>query len=174
MLLLLFSTWQPSHQLSTNPHLLWYRWPGCSAAHYGDDWHLLFRRRAALPAALVRDADRCHEITARAANGALRLNSSIVYGASGTGGSSVGGGPGSPSKVNVYGFSSAPHCNMVGLLLEQSMQAAFNIGLALATNSAAGYGRKLFAAADAAAEVVRFKQDISWWLANKSEVCLLI
>ncbi|KAI8474391.1 MAG: hypothetical protein J3K34DRAFT_456761 [Monoraphidium minutum] len=147
------------------------RWPGCSAEHYGGDWHRLYRSRAALPAGLVREADRYHALTLRAANGAVRLNSASVRtggaGAGGGGGGAAGSGggaagPGSPSKANVYGFAHAPYCNVAGMLLEDAMGAAFAVGLALA----GGAGR----APEAAAEVERFRRDAAWWLANKADV----
>jgi hypothetical protein len=210
------------------------RWPNCSAAHYGGDWQMLFRARAALPSELVRAADRCHELTLRASHGAVRLNTATLSGcptagspsltrggasssssssasSSGGGGasapsssgassanSSSGGGaapatasaaaaalvrpgaPGSPSKANVYGVSSVPYCNVAGMMLEQAMQAAFTIGLALASRAGAaparfGAGGGACASCGApggvvAAELARFKADIAWWLGHRPEV----
>lgn len=135
------------------------RWPGCSAAHYGGDWHRLYRCRASLPPELPREADRFHALTARASDAVVRLNSASVRG-----GGAPGSGAASPSKANVYGFSSAPYCNMAGMLLDEAMQAAFTVGLALAGPS--GAARR----GDAAAEVARFRRDAAWWLANRPEV----
>jgi hypothetical protein len=85
----------------------------------------------------------------------------------------AGGPPGSPSKANVYGFSSVPYCNVAGMMLEQAMQAAFTIGLALA--AATGPAPKGCAACGApggpaGAEAARFRSDIAWWLAHRPEV----
>lgn len=140
------------------------RWPSCSCAHYSGDWHLLFRSRAALPDALVRAADRLHAVTMRASNGAVRLNLMSLRGSM----SNSGGGPGSPSKANVYGFSSVPYCNVAGMLLDEAMQAVFTVGLALAAGGR-GSEKKRWVA-EAGPEVARFKQDVAWWLAARPEV----
>jgi hypothetical protein len=160
------------------------RWPGCSAAHYGGDWHRLYRCRAALPAELPREADRLHALTLRASGGAVRLNSASIRvggahscdaggasaaaaaaaGGGGGGGAGGGGAPGSPSKANVYGFAAAPYCNVAGMLLEEAMRSAFAVGLALAGGGAA---RRPGAAA---AEAARFQEDAAWWLAHRPEV----
>jgi hypothetical protein len=193
----LLLTPQPNHQPTNR------RWPHCSAAHYGDDWPLLFRSRAALPNELVRAADRCHALTLRASNGVVRLNSAAIRGVTGAaaspgssaGGSSSGssggvtttgvtttatttsssaarGHPGSPSKANVYGFSSVPYCNMAGMVFEEVMQSAFTFGLAMAGGCRGGSGNRSgkVSAAAAGAELVRFKGDIAWWLTCRPEV----
>jgi len=165
------------------------RWPGCTADHYGGDWHLLFRSRAALPKDLVRAADRCHALTLRASNGVVRLNSASLREAVGNSPSSSSGsgnhmrparaGPGSPSKANVYGFNSVPYCNMAGMLLEEVMQTAFTVGLALVGGGSSGSGSDSssgsscgckFTGVASSAEVLRFKEDVAWWLTNRPEV----
>lgn len=162
------------------------RWPGCSACHYGGDWRRLFAARAALPRELVRAADRVHNLTLRAsAGGPVRLNSAALAGAppggspippspaprgaSAAGGAAAAaaarqaGGPGSPSRVNVYGFAAAPHCNMAGMVFEEVMQGVFTLGLAAGADDAAR-------SPAAAAEVARYKADVAWWLAHRPEV----